>query len=101
MRLSAKQIVNNLLEYGVDPDMPAPGSPEDPWRQTTGPEGAMEFAPRPGQPAGDDLGGPPPTPQPRDAALDMLLDKPPGIEGPVPIKSNPRFRWKPPTPPGP
>lgn len=32
-RLTAKQIVASLLEYGIDPDAPRPGSPEDPWRK--------------------------------------------------------------------
>lgn len=31
--MNAKQIVNKLLEYGLDPNAPAPGSPDDPWRQ--------------------------------------------------------------------
>ena len=31
--MDAKQLVNALLEYGLDPNAPNPGSPEDPWRQ--------------------------------------------------------------------
>lgn len=31
--MTAQQIVNKLLEYGVDPASPAPGGPQDPWRQ--------------------------------------------------------------------
>ncbi len=34
--MNAKQLVNKLLEYGLDPNAPAPGSPNDPWRQGGG-----------------------------------------------------------------
>jgi hypothetical protein len=33
MSKSAKQIVAALLEYGIDPDAPRPGSADDPWRK--------------------------------------------------------------------
>jgi hypothetical protein len=32
-KLTAKQIVASLLEYGIDPDAPRPGSADDPWRK--------------------------------------------------------------------
>ena len=48
MSKNAKQIVNALLEYGIDPDAPRPGSPDDPWRQQTGPLPPMQFGGRPG-----------------------------------------------------
>lgn len=31
---TAHQIVSSLLEYGINPDAPRPGSPEDPWRKS-------------------------------------------------------------------
>lgn len=52
MSKNAKQIVNALLEYGIDPDAPRPGSPDDPWRQQTGPLPPMDFGgARPGSAA--------------------------------------------------
>lgn len=57
-KLTAKQIVASLLEYGIDPNAPRPGSPDDPWRQTTGPLPKMKFtAKRPDLPVDDDEGG--------------------------------------------
>lgn len=113
--MRAIQLVKKLLEYGLDPDAPRPGSPDDPWRQSTGPikfrRGDFD-AVRPNQP-------PPPVPTeiPDDAMLepDDLLDAPPEPVGPpgppatpptkpenIPVKNvHPRFKWRPPPPPGP
>lgn len=33
MSKNAQQIVAALLEYGIDPDAPRPGSSDDPWRK--------------------------------------------------------------------
>lgn len=91
-RPSAKQIVNRLLEYGIDPDAPRPGSPDDPWRQSVGPLPPMEFGGRPG-PALD---------EPEEGGLEVD----PNIPKRIPVKptagnilrrSKPsRFNWKPP-----
>jgi hypothetical protein len=32
-KFTASEVVDRLLEYGVDPDHPRPGSEDDPWRK--------------------------------------------------------------------
>ena len=100
--MNAKQIVNRMLEWGIYPDAPRPGSSEDPWRQSLGAPGGMTFAPRPGETA------PPEEIDPENEIVPGdLLDAPPEEDKPTPIPIkhkpvvNPRFRWRPPTPPGP
>ena len=93
MRLSAAQIVDGLLEWNIDPTAPRPGSPEDPFRQTTGPLPPMTFQQRPGVPEPpeeeeDELGAPVKPP---------LKAKAPPVRPAV----HPRFKWRPPNPPGP
>jgi len=87
MSKSAKQIVDALLEYGIDPDAPRPGSPEDPWRQSTGPLPPMKFGGRPGPPEDEEETVPLPPPVKKKTPL------PP--HGGQPASS--RFNWKPPT----
>jgi hypothetical protein len=87
-RASAKQIVARLLEYGIDPDAPRPGSPEDPWRQSLGPLPPMQFGGRPG-PALDEPEEDPSIPK-------EIPVKP--TAGNILRRSKPsRFNWKPPT----
>ena len=82
--LTASQIVGKLLEYGADPDMPKPGQPGDPWRQTTAP---IEMS------AADFLGKRPGEQVPGEDA-DHGDEVPPA----KPVV-HPRFSWRPPNPP--
>jgi len=102
MKQTAEQIVNKLLEYGAEEYEERPGGKNDPWRQSVGRLMPMEFAPRPpglasaGEPAPEVL------PTEQDDALDVLLE-PPLKAQEIPIRRAvpSRFRWRPPTPPGP
>lgn len=93
MSKTATQIVAKLLEYGIDPDAPRPGSPEDPWRQSHVPVdiNKLLYALRPGEPLPDE-----------DADLSGLEDEPaPPPEAATPPaaplpKHKSRFTWKPP-----
>jgi len=76
----AQRVVDRLLEYGVNPEAPAPGSPDDPWRQNTGPLPPMTFGGRPG-PAEDEPEAE--APAKKKKAL-------------VPPAKGSRFNWKPP-----
>lgn len=92
MSKTAQQVVAKLLEYGIDPDAPRPGSPEDPWRQSHVPVdiNKLLYALRPGEPLPDedaDLGGLEGGVPAEDAAI-------PPAE-PLP-KHKSRFTWKPP-----
>jgi hypothetical protein len=87
-RLSAKQIVASLLEYGIDPDGPRPGQPDDPWRQSKGPLPPMTFGGRPG-------------PAEEDPAEEVPKKIPVKKKTPLPphggAAHSARFSWKPPT----
>ena len=120
MRMTAKAIVNKLLEYGPgEYDLPPEraGGPEDMWRPPQAALGRlqpMDFAPRPGvPPEPEEMGAELIEPgdlldQPSsDPALDQILGKTPGQPPPptppsppaqnVPIRhANPRFTWTPP-----
>jgi len=78
-KLNARHLVAHLLEYGVDPDGPRPGQPDDPWRQQTGPLPDMRFLKK--RPASGQ-------------APETETD--PEAPTPVPIKHKAnRFNWKP------
>jgi len=115
-KLSANQIVSALLEYGINPAAPAPGSAEDPWRQHIGPLQPLKFAPRPetslDQPVGA-LTGPEEDPHfndPLSPPFANEVPEPEELEGTVPITHKPllpknkylnRFKWQPNDPDGP
>lgn len=92
-RPTAKQIVASLLEYGIDPDAPRPGSPDDPWRQSYGPLPPMEFGGRPG-PAEDAPETPQQVPINKKPKQRPFSDKFKHSKGS-------RFNWKPPVEPPP
>lgn len=83
MSKNAKQIVNALLEYGIDPDAPRPGSPDDPWRKGGNMKVSlkkMDFTgKRPGETA---------KPEAEDEDEDEKAE---------PAEKPSRFKWKPPT----
>lgn len=101
-KLSARQIVTRLLEYGVNYDAPGPGSPDDPWRQSLGPLPKMDFtAVRPGtvpvefpEDEDEEEGNVsiedqrPPPPPAASGELGPEEEPPPGPPS--------RFNWKPP-----
>lgn len=91
-RPTAKQIVARLLEYGIDPDAPRPGSPEDPWRQSFGPLPPMQFGGRPG-PALDE-------PE-EDPSIPKKIPVKPSTAHILRRSKGSRFNWKPPTEPPP
>lgn len=92
-RPTAKQIVARLLEYGIDPDAPRPGSPEDPWRQSFGPLPPMQFGGRAG-PALDE----PEEPQ-DDPNIPKKIPVKPTAANILRRSKGSRFNWKPPTEP--
>jgi len=119
MKLSANQIVNKLLEYGMNPDVPPAGGADDPWRQSTGPLPMPEkpdfSGMRPGAAAmlGADVLDPedlmdeplPPQGKPGGKPPQGGPPRPPGMSGPkLPGQgspAHPRFAWRPPPPPTP
>ena len=94
MRSKAEDIVNKLLEYGSEEYAQRPGGPQDPWRQSLGHVQPLDYAPRPGslEPDSEVLPA-------KEHPLD-IIDEPP-VEVPIRPKVNPRFKWLPPTSPGP
>jgi hypothetical protein len=88
MNKKAAQIVSNLLEYGVDPDAPRPGGPEDPWRQSSGPLPPFTVKARPGHedevideiPAEEDEAPVKPAPKPNKHLGRFNITFPPSME---------------------
>ena len=109
-KLSAQQIVGKLLEYGINPEASAPaGSPQDPWRQHTGPLQPFKFRPRPGAALAPEEEETLPDEETTPAVGAPASPGAPGAQDPLspPFSKPPvnkymdRFKWRPPTVPPP